>query len=321
MLHSSDSDLTPKQFEQLLCEFCKQDLPPNFTVEHNIKDIGSESGNERQIDTKIKGRLGISDILICGEAKNWNKEVGSEVIDGLVGKYLSREISANKVIVFSNRGYSMPAIIRAKNVGIELLEPKEIGKPIQQIPHIIATGYLGKMIVKATHESPQHNLMALNPNDYIILKGDQKISFQQNIFRHIILKLKQISNKNIYLDLSKIKIEDKNVLYELKQKEGFRYHASFEVEVELKWYYYIEDLPMGILHHLNTGEIKFVNLQGSSEDILKKVLLSPTKDSYEEKEKCIERVLEKNTFNSIYMCVADPDRENSHPNEPFFFFI
>ena len=107
-------DLTPKEFEELLCEFCKQDLPNHFVVEHDVKDSGGESGNRRQIDTKIRGRIGVSDILICGEANNWNEPVGSETIDGLVEKYLSGEIRANKVIVFSNRGYTEPAITRAK---------------------------------------------------------------------------------------------------------------------------------------------------------------------------------------------------------------
>jgi len=99
--------------------------------------------------------LGVSDILICGESKNWNKPVGSETIDGLVGKYLSGEIRANKVIVFSNQGYTAPAINRAKQIGIELIEPKELGVPIKNIPFIIGVGYLGQMIITATHKSPQ----------------------------------------------------------------------------------------------------------------------------------------------------------------------
>ena len=115
--------ITPEQFEILLCEFAKKDLPPNFTVEHDIKEEGEESGNLRQIDTRIKGKLGVSGILICGEAKNWSKPVGSEFVDGLVGKYLSGEIRANKVIAFSNKGYTNPSIERCQKLGIELIEP------------------------------------------------------------------------------------------------------------------------------------------------------------------------------------------------------
>lgn len=156
-------DLTPKQFEELLCEFCAQDIPPNFTVEHAVKDMGSERGNKRQIDTKIRGRLGISDILICGEAKYWDEPVGSETIDALVGKYLSGEIRANKVIVFSNRGYTLPAVTRAKLLGIELLEPQELDNPIKNIPYIVGIGYLEQLKVRTSHKSPQENLMEINP--------------------------------------------------------------------------------------------------------------------------------------------------------------
>ena len=314
-------DLTPKEFEQLLCEFCKQDLPPNYTIEHDIKDIGGESGNKRQIDTKIKGRLGVSDILICGEAKNWSEVVGSETIDGLVGKYLSGEIRANKVIVFSNQGYAAPAITRAKHLGIELLEPQEIGKPIKKIPHIVGVGYLGQMKVKASHKSPQENLMAIELDNYIILKGDERISFHQNVFRIVTSTLQQIRNKSIYSDLSKLTIQDKNVLYELRQKEGYRYNANFEIEVSIIWDYFFENLSAGILYHLNSGKMKFVNLQGNPEEVLSKVLLSTTKGNYEQREECIKEVVEKNIGYTFQLCMQDPDRNKTHPKEPIFSFV
>ena len=95
-------ELSSEQFEKLLCSFCAQDLPPHFKVEHNVKDVGGESKNRRQIDVKIQGKLGVSEIVICGEAKYWNEAVGSETIDGLVGKYFSGEIRANKVKTFLN---------------------------------------------------------------------------------------------------------------------------------------------------------------------------------------------------------------------------
>ena len=313
-------DLTPKEFEQLLCEFCKQDLPTNFTVEHDVKEIGEESCNKRQIDTRIKGRLGVSEILICGEAKNWNVVVGSETIDGLVGKYMSGEIRANKVILFSNKGYSEPAITRAKQLGIELLEPYEIGTPIKKIPYIVGVGYLGQMLVETSHKSPQQNFMALNTDDYIILKGEERISLRQSIFRIIKSQLRQI-HKDIFTDLTSLKIKDNNVLYELKYKEGYRYNADFEVEVSLKWDYFFENLPAGILRHINTGEIKFVNLQGKPNEVLGKVLMSPTKGNYETREECIKEVVEKNFGHTLLLCMPDPDRHKTHPEEPIFTFV
>ncbi len=309
-------DLTPKEFELLLCQFCKQDLPPHFKVEHNIKDVGTESQNKRQIDTKITGRLGISDILICGEARNWNEPLGSEAIDGIVGKYLSGEIRANKIILFSNYGFAEPAIKRAKLLGIELLEPKTLGEPIKQIPHIVGMGYLGQMITRIVGGGPQYIQMSLTPDDYTILKGSHEISFQQNFFRLAVTQLRQISNKSLYSDLSNMTIEDKNVLYELKDKKRVRYNADFEINLSIKWDYFFENLPTGILFHVNSGETKFVCLQKNSFDILNKVLLSPSKINYEQREECLKQVVEKSTGHLLHLCMVDPDRLKTHPEHP-----
>lgn len=314
-------DLTPTEFELLLCEFCKQDLPPHFTVEHDIKDIGGESGGKRQIDIKIKGQLGISEILICGEAKNWGEPVGSETVDALVGKYLSGEIRANKVIVFSNQGYTAPAIQRAKTLGIELLEPADIGTAIKNIPYIVGVGRMRQIIFRATHKTPQHTLMALNIDDYTILKGQERISFRQNAFRILKHRLMLMGPKDISTDLSKVSIEDSNALYELRQKEGYHYTADFELTISIFWDYFIEYLPAGILRHVNKEQLIFVNLIGHPFNVLQKVLLSPTKLNYERKEEVIENVIKKSKGFVCVFCMPDPDREIADPENPIFSFV
>lgn len=308
-------DLTAKQFEELLCEFCKQDLPTHFTVEHDVKDTGGESGNKRQIDTKIRGRVGVSDILICGEAKNWNEPVGSETIDALVGKYSSGEIRANKIIVFSNMGYTQPAITRAKLLGIELLEPHYLGQPIQKIPYVIGIGHLGLMRIRTSHLSPQKNLMAINPSDYVILKGASRISFRELIARNLVPRLRSIS-KRLDSELSNFVVDEENVLYELKQKEGFRYNANFEVNVELNWHYHVEYLDTGILKHINSSELKIIELAGNSGEIASKVLLSQTKTVYDTKDEVRENIIEKNIATLFQFGLVDPDRQQTHPDEP-----
>lgn len=314
-------DLTPTEFELLLCEFCKQDLPPHFTVEHDVKEIGGESGGKRQIDTKIRGQLGISEILICGEAKNWGEAVGSETIDALVGKYFSGEIRANKVIVFSNQGYTGPAIQRAKALGIELLEPAAIGKAIKNIPYIVGIGRIKQMIFRATHKTPQHTVMALNLDDYTILKGRERISFRQNAFRILKHKLILMGIKDISTDLSKFSIEDHNVLYELKQKEGYHYTADFELTISIFWDYYIEYLPAGILRHINQGQLIFVNLIGHPFNVLQKVLLSPTKINYESKEEVVDNIINKSEGYVSVFCMPDPDKDITDPQNPIFSFV
>lgn len=309
-------ELTSEDFELLLCEFCRQDLPPHFNVEHNIKDIGGESGYKRQIDTKIRGRLGVSDILICGEAKNWSEKVGIETIDGLVGKYLTGEIRANKVIIFSIQGFTKPAITRAKNLGIELLEPLKLGDPIRFIPHIIGIGYLGQMMVKLTSGNPQQNLMAVNIDDYVIIKGAEKITFQQNVFRNIVSILQNYNDLTINTEISKVKFIDHNVTYELVHKEGYRYYADFDIETSIIWDYFSENLRTGILFHHNSMEEKYVNLQGDTENIFKQVLLSETKYNYNDKQELIKSIVDNNLIYRFNLCMTDPDKNKTDPKNP-----
>lgn len=314
-------DINPDQFEKLLCEFCKQDLPPHFIVKHDIKEVGGESGNKRQIDTRINGRLGISEILICGEAKNWNTEVGSETIDGLVGKYMSGEIRANKVILFSNNGYSQPAIERAKKLGIELLQPKRLGHPIVNIPHIVSIGYLGQMIIEVSHDGPQETFMHTDPDSYIILKGHERISFYQFVHRMALSTLRRVPKLNIFIEVGKLKLKDSNVLYELKNKEGYRYNGTFEVEVKLKWDFFVEDLPGAVLFHVNTQEDSLVNLQGDDSEIMNKVLLSESKRNYETRSECIVKEIRESISHTLLACMPDPDQHRADPQNQIFSFI
>lgn len=308
-------NLTAKEFELLLTEFCKQDLPEHFSVEHDIKDIGTESENLRQIDTKIKGKLGVSDILICGEAKNWSIPVGSDTIDSLVGKYMSGEIKASKVILFSNQGFYEPAITRAKKLGIELIEPNEIGKPIQKIPHVIGLGYLGGMELTVIGKGPQYSEMSINPYDYVIIKGSHKISLEQNFYRIIVTHLSGIPNKAIDTVPTQITLEDENVLYELKDKIGYRYNATFKVKIEIQWDFFLENLPIGILKHVNTNEIQFVNMQGSGLDVFNKVMFSDTKINYENKVELIKFIKAQKNGHTLNLCFVDPDRNKSDPQK------
>jgi len=313
-------NLSPKEFELLLCEFSKQDLPKNFTVEHDIKDVGEESKNYRQIDTKIKGKLGIAEILICGEAKNWDKPVGSETIDALVGKYLSGEIKANKVIAFSNQGFTQPAITRAKKLGIELLEPEILGLPTQETLYVIAVGSIGQMKLRLTHFSQQQTFMALNQDEYIILKGDEKISLIQNVFRLVRQKIRETPNKNITTEVDKVTIRDANALYELTSKEFHKFNADFDIEVNINWNYHCLALQGGMLRHVNTGDLKFVHLEGNDNESMNKVLLSIDKKIFETKEECNLEIA-KYKGHVYNMCLIDPDRSRTDPSNPLLSLV
>lgn len=314
-------DISPVQFEKLLLEFCKQDLPPNFVVEHDIKEIGGESGNKRQIDVRIKGRIGISEILICGEAKNWNAEVGSETIDGLVGKYLSGEIRANKVILFSNNGFSLPVVERSRKLGIELLHPKKLGHPILPISYIVTVGYLGPMTIEVTHEGPQQTFLNVNIDEYVIIKGAERISFHQFVYRQTVNTLRSAPELNLRIEVGTLKLKESNVLYELKSKPGYRYNGHFSIEVKLNWDFFAEDLDGAILHHVNTSSDLQLNLQGTDLEILNNVLLSPTKRNYDNRGECIIKEATNSDEHFLLVCIVDPDQHRLDPHHPIFSII
>lgn len=311
-------ELNATQFEHLLLEFCKQDFPPGFVIEHDYKETGIESENKRQIDVRIKGRLGISEILICGEAKNWNEPVGSEVIDGLVGKYLSGEIKANKVILFSNMGFTEPAITRAKKLGIELLQPYKVGSPIIKVPYIVSVGYLDQMIVEMVYDGTQQNLMSLQIDNYIILKGQERISFQQMIYRSVISSLRNLPNLDIHIEIAKLTVNESNVLYELKSVPGERHNGHFKVEVKLKWDFFVEDVDDSVLLHVNTDESLHVKLDSDKFAVLKKVLLSDTKRNYESRSACIISEADNVIANVFAIVMTDPDQNKTDPHNPLF---
>jgi len=308
--------LTPREFEILLCEFNKKDLPPNFIVEHDVKDVGSESDSYRQIDTKIKGKLGVANILICGEAKNWNSPVGIETIDGLVGKYLSSEIKANKVLLFSNDGFTAPAKIRAENIGIELVEPVKLKEPIQEIPFIVVVGSIGQMILSMTHNSVQQHFAALDIDDYTILKGDEKLTFIHNVFRLLLDKFKRFPNKDFNTDVDNLEIRDANVLHELRQKPHHKFNADFDIKVKIDWQYHCLKIPFGVLKHVNSGDIKIFSLKEDESENIREVLLSPEKLIFDTKKECVENFIKEYPHYKYALCLLEPDSNKSSPDRP-----
>jgi len=308
-------NLSPNEFEILLCEFSKQDIPKNFTVEHDTKEIGDQSGSYRQIDTKIKGKLGVSDILICGEAKNWNKPVGIEVIDAVVGKYFAGEIKANKAVVFSNMGFTKPSIARALKEGIELIQPKELGKPIVAIPHILAIGNIGTVIMEIKSSSPQENLITADESEYRIVIGNSNVTIKQYIYQAIKRSIRSVAEKDLDSNFSNFILDEKNLLYELTGKENFKYYADFKFNTQVEWKYLVTNLPTGILTHLNCQEDKVFSVKKSKEDIFRSVFASNEKQLFDTKEGCIEFIEARSEFNHIEFGFFVPEGKNSNrPN-------
>lgn len=84
-----------------------------------------------------------------------------------------------------------------------------------------------------------------------------------------------------------------------------------------------QKLPYGlqIFAPALTFDIVCTNLQGNPFEIAKKVLLSDSKKNYESREACIKEELIESEIHSLHLCLPDPDRLKTDPQNPIFSFI
>ena len=72
----------------------------------------------RDMDVEVRGSLDGRAHLCLVECKDWDRRVGIQVVDALDSKRI--DLGADRAIIYSNSGFSVPAIRKAKRVGIEL---------------------------------------------------------------------------------------------------------------------------------------------------------------------------------------------------------
>lgn len=111
------------EFEKIVAEV-QQQVDPNATVTHNRRLI-DRLGHSRQFDVVIEGSFAGQQLLGVIECKDLRKRVGSPEIDAFVTK--SNDVNANFKIVVSRRGFTGPAIEKARHYGIQTLSllPKD----------------------------------------------------------------------------------------------------------------------------------------------------------------------------------------------------
>jgi hypothetical protein len=72
----------------------------------------------RDMDVEVRGSLDGRSHLCLVECKDWDRRVGIQVVDALDSK--RTDVRADRAIIYSNSGFTAPAIRKAKRVGIEL---------------------------------------------------------------------------------------------------------------------------------------------------------------------------------------------------------
>jgi hypothetical protein len=133
--------------------------------------------------------------------------------------------------------------------------------------------------------------------------------------------LKQLPEMNVRIEVGKILVNESNVLYELKSQPAIRHNGHFNVEVNLNWDFFVEDLQDAILFHVNSENILHLQLEEHQFSILKKVLLSETRRNYESRSDCIVNEVDNGVANGFLIVMADPDQNKVDPHSPLFAII
>ncbi len=271
------NNLSADNFENLLAEFCKQDLPEGFNIEVKREVLGNESGVLREIDVELTGRVGMLSLFICGEAKNWSDPVDIQVIDAALGKYKMGEVRADKVFLFSKNGYSAAAKERALLNKFELLQPETLGKPIVLLAHMLGYAEIKYRDFKVFSRTKQDIKISVEPKDYTIIVEGNRYSCFDFFFKKILESYRRDIHKVATAFPDILTIEQANVQYEIAQAPGERYIANFEVSFETGWTILYSTLPTGRILHINKNEVRNVHLNGlKHSEIADSIRNSPT---------------------------------------------
>jgi hypothetical protein len=114
-------------FEKLVKTYEELLAPYDVKVEHNVQAPSVFTGNSRQIDITIRGKIGSVNVLIVIECRDRKKPQDITWIEQLMGKRIN--IGADKVIAVSSSGFTEEAIKHAKLSNIELRTINEIKNP------------------------------------------------------------------------------------------------------------------------------------------------------------------------------------------------
>ncbi len=239
MNNPAQKGFKPKEFEKLLCQLYQDLVPTDFTVTHNEREIGNDSEGLRQLDMVIHGKIGPSSIKIVGEAKYWNKRLDSGDLDKIMGKYVDGDVQANKIVVFSNNGFTGPFVKRAKKKNIDLLEPTIPNQPKREALFILAVGNMNGYELTQVARTNLQNRSSIYLEDYRLFEDDKELTIHQKIRNLLTSKFNKevIKSGN---EPEEVEICAKNVLYKLKQFPHSFYNGDFFFKVSLDWFFIFE---------------------------------------------------------------------------------
>lgn len=189
-----------KNFENLVAKIEKASAR-SAEVKQNDYLLDFTTGKKREVDITIRSKVAEYPILIIVECRDHKKPVGSGYIEEIRTK---RDcVKADKAVIVSSSGFSEPAIQKAKNFGIMLLNMEDANNfPWQNLLPVVITesnmlrgfkaiGYdFEEDITNLTH-TPEYIAFLENPNQ------ETKIFYDNKNERY---NLSDIWDKKINLD-------------------------------------------------------------------------------------------------------------------------
>lgn len=80
---------------------------------------------QRDMDVEVRGTLNGESHFVLVECKDWKRKVGIDVVDALESK--RRDLGADSAAIYSNSGFTEPALRKGKRVGIRLFSALRAG--------------------------------------------------------------------------------------------------------------------------------------------------------------------------------------------------
>ena len=108
---------------QALVGAVMQALDPGARVRVGVWVVGPDG--RRDLDVEVRGSLDGADRFVLIECKDWTAPIGIAVVDALESK--RRDLRADEAVIYSNSGFTVPALRKASRIGIGMASALRAG--------------------------------------------------------------------------------------------------------------------------------------------------------------------------------------------------
>jgi hypothetical protein len=123
ILVSTEIMSKPGDEYQEIVGLVRQALDPNANVKTGQWIEGPDG--ERDLDVEVRGVHDGKEQFVLIECKDWKRKVGIGTVDALESK--RRDLGADDAAIYSNSGFTRPALQKAKRVGIRMFSALRLG--------------------------------------------------------------------------------------------------------------------------------------------------------------------------------------------------